>query len=312
MAGMATSPAAGARRRTVRNGEVELAVVEAGDPARPTVVMVHGWPDTHRLWRGVMEQMAADFHVVAYDTRGHGASSRLASDDDFLLERYAADFRAVCDAVSPERPVHALAHDWGSVEVWEAVCSPGAEDRIASFTSISGPNIDHLGAWARDGLRSGSPGRIARVLAQGVSSLYIAYFVSPLAPRVFRRGSRAQWQGFLSRVDGHRPGPDDHADTLLEDMTNGLGIYRANVWRRLRDPQPRRTSVPVLQIVPTRDPAIRGVSVRASEAWADRLERVEVPHGHWLPLSRPDLVAVETTRFIRAVESGEPAPPPGP
>src|SRR3712207_9146488 len=47
-----TEPAAGPqwRRRTVVNGDVELAVFEAGAADAPTVVMVHGWPDTHHLF----------------------------------------------------------------------------------------------------------------------------------------------------------------------------------------------------------------------------------------------------------------------
>ena len=56
--------------------------------------------------------------------------------------------------------MHVLAHDWGSVETWEAVCEPGAEEKIASFSSISGPNLDHLGMWIRASafLRVGSRG----------------------------------------------------------------------------------------------------------------------------------------------------------
>ena len=57
-------------RRTVRRGEVELAVFVGGNPDGPPVVLVHGWPDTHHLWVGVVDQLADDFRVVAYDTRG--------------------------------------------------------------------------------------------------------------------------------------------------------------------------------------------------------------------------------------------------
>ncbi|MDQ6842112.1 MAG: short chain dehydrogenase, partial [Actinomycetota bacterium] len=57
----------GVRARTVLNGSVALAVLEAGDPSGPTVVLVHGYPDTKELWREVSSRLAGRMHVVAYD-----------------------------------------------------------------------------------------------------------------------------------------------------------------------------------------------------------------------------------------------------
>ena len=43
------------RKGTVRSGEVSLAVAEAGEATRPTVVMIHGYPDTKEVWAPVMD-----------------------------------------------------------------------------------------------------------------------------------------------------------------------------------------------------------------------------------------------------------------
>ena len=286
--------------RNVRRGDVELAVYEGGDRTRPTVLMVHGWPDTHQLWGGVAGLLADDFHVVSYDVRGHGRSTRPRADEAYLLDELSADLAAVAEAVSPGEPVHVLAHDWGSVQAWDAVCAPGAEGRYASFTSISGPNIDHAGQWFRDGL--GSPRRWPAMAGQMLSSTYIWGFVSPLGPVLMRRWSKARWEQMLHRMEGIEPRPWHHADTLVDDMVQGLALYRANVLHRIHRPQERRTSVPVLQLAPTRDIAIRAASLRESERWADRLERTEVPFGHWLPLSHPEVVAAELTRFVSSLQ----------
>ena len=56
-------------------------------------------------------------------------------------------------AVSPGEPVHVLGHDWGSVAAWEYLSRPGASDRIASFTSASGPGIAHYGGYIFDSLK---------------------------------------------------------------------------------------------------------------------------------------------------------------
>jgi pimeloyl-ACP methyl ester carboxylesterase len=299
MAVVTSEPLPEPTRRTVRTGGLDLAVFEIGDPSRPTVLMVHGWPDTHQLWDGVARLLAADFHVVSYDTRGMGETGDPGTVDGFRLPELAEDLFAVADAVSPDAPVHVLGHDWGSVQGWEAVCDSRAEDRIASFTSISGPNIDHLGHWVRHNLATPSWSGLAAVLSQAVSSSYIAFFVSPLgAPLLRRIATRERWQRFLQRLEGLAPAPWHHGPTLEQDLVSGLRYYRANVLTGLGGPRERRTTVPVLQLVPTKDPAIRAASYAETPLWAEHVERRDVPHGHWLPLGRPDVVAEETARFI--------------
>ena len=289
-------------RRTVHNGDVALAVFEAGNPDRRTLVLVHGWPDTHLLWTGVARLLADDFRLVAYDTRGQGESDEPEDDAAYELTQLAQDFRTVVDSVSPEAPVHVLAHDWGSVEVWEAVTTPEHAARVASFTSISGPDLDHLAQWGRERLTHLDLGGVPRLLEQAAASAYTAFFVSPLAPPAFRLlGSRSLWEQLLQRVEGVEPSPEHHGPTLQHDMVSGLRRYRANLLARGRRPDPRRTSVPVLQLIPTRDVAVRSAAVRASEPWTDRLERQEVPYGHWVPLSHPDVVADAVRGFTARV-----------
>ena len=62
--------------RFVDSGDgVRIAVYEEGNPDGPTVVLVHGWPDSHVLWDGVAPLLADRFRVVRYDNRGVGKSS---------------------------------------------------------------------------------------------------------------------------------------------------------------------------------------------------------------------------------------------
>ncbi|WP_280397735.1 alpha/beta fold hydrolase [Nocardia carnea] len=296
-----------ATERTVHHRGFDLAVYEYGDPDAETVVLVHGWPDTHHLWNGVIPLLARRFHVVAYDTRGHGASTRTARVADFRLAELAADFFAVAAAVSPDRPVHVLAHDWGSVQVWEAVCEPGAAERIASFTSVSGPNLDHLGAWVRDRLGKPGPRNIWQPFTQLLSSAYTGFFMTPGLPRVAfgLLATEQRWRKVIQIMNSTAPETIFFGPTLKQDMVNGLLIYRANILPHLRKPRERRTDVPVQLIVAGRDIAVRPAGYDDSGRWVSRLWRRDVPAGHWMPFSHPDLLASATTELVDAVQRGE-------
>ena len=51
---------------------VRIAVYQEGNPEGPTVVLVHGWPDSHVLWDGVVPLLAERFRIIRYDNRRPG------------------------------------------------------------------------------------------------------------------------------------------------------------------------------------------------------------------------------------------------
>ncbi len=290
--------------RTVRSGEFDLAVYEYGDPSADTLVLMHGWPDDHHLWDRVIPLLTDRFHVVAYDTRGHGRSTRTDRTEDYRLDEFANDFFAVADAVSPDRPVHVLAHDWGSVQAWEAVCEPRAAERIASFTSVSGPNLDHLAKWMRGKL---SRGAAWGPFTQLLSSLYTFLFMTPGVPRVVLRplSGERMWQRFVGLMNETEPDNVKLGPAFREDFFDGMRIYRANIVPRLLNPRERRTEVPVQLIIARRDVAVRPAGYSESRQWAPRLWRREIAGGHWLPFSHPELLATAATEFAATVAGGQ-------
>lgn len=297
------------RERTVRNGDIDIAVYEQGNPDGETVILVHGWPDTHRLWDGVVTLLAERFHVVSYDARGHGKTTNPGKASRFAIAELATDFRAVADALSPGKPVHVLAHDWGSATVWEAVCEPGAEERIASFTSVSGPNTDHLALWLRGRLARPTPKNLAAPLSQLLHFSYMLFFATPVLPNlVFRlTASPKTWRFFLARQEGIRPEQVSLADSFRQDIVHGLRIYRANALQALRGPRERSTTVPVQLIVATRDLAVRPDSYEDTGRWASRLWRRDIHAGHWSPFSHPQVLAGATTELIDSLAGATPS-----
>ncbi|HZR36166.1 MAG TPA: SDR family oxidoreductase [Nevskia sp.] len=295
--------ASAAQPLRVRSGEVELAVRIYGEAGRPSVVLVHGYPDSNQVWHKVAAPLSGRYRVVTYDVRGAGESSAPRHAAAYGLEHLVADLAAVLDAVSPEHPVHLAAHDWGSIQGWEAVCTERLKGRVASYTSISGPSLDHAGYWVAQRLRSGAPRKMAKVLNQLMRSWYIGAFHLPLAaPLAWRLGLDQLWPKLLERMEGIDAGP---APSQAKDGRYGVNLYRANFSRRLLAPRERRTGVPVQLVVPTRDRFVSLELLEGLDQWVDQLWRRDVAAGHWLQLSHPELVQRYIGEFVDFIEGGE-------
>ncbi|GAA1947677.1 SDR family oxidoreductase [Kitasatospora viridis] len=302
------------RRRFVHSGGVDLAVFEQGDPTAPTLLLVHGYPDTHRVWDEVAAELAADHHVVRYDVRGAGQSGVPDSREGYRLAQLAADLFAVADAVSPDRPVHVVAHDWGSLQSWEAVTEPGAERRIASYTTMSGPCLDHMGHWIRHRLRRPTPRHLKQLLVQGAHSWYITAFHLPvLAPAAWRLGLARAWPRVLRDLEHVEPRPGHPQASLKKDAVRGIELYRANMRPTLRHPRERPTEVPVQLITLRRDRYVNAFLSEGLERWVPDLTRRQLNATHWSALlQRAPAVAGMVREFTARVEAGAPAAPTGP
>jgi pimeloyl-ACP methyl ester carboxylesterase len=272
--------------RHVQGDGVTLAVQERG--AGPVVLLVHGFPDTHAVWDGVAEVLAARYRVVTYDVRGAGASSRPRERDAYRFEHLVADMRAVLDTVSPGSPVHLAGHDWGAIQSWEAVCA--MPQRFASFTSISGPCLDHAAHWMRTGLRR--PSGVRAVARQLLHSWYIAAFQTPALPElVWRHLLARRWAGLLERTEGVavRTHP---APTLADDAAAGVNLYRANMLGRRHDARDHRTTVPTQVVVATGDAFVTpALAAESARPFADRLQVRPLRAPHWVPLTQPGEIA---------------------
>ncbi|WP_338780957.1 SDR family oxidoreductase [Streptomyces sp. DG1A-41] len=296
----------GARERRVPTGEVELCVAELGDPGRPTVVLVHGYPDSKEVWSEVAARLAGDFHVVAYDIRGHGRSTAPRPlRGGFTLEKLTDDFLAVADAVSPDRPVHLVGHDWGSVQAWEFTTAGRTEGRIASFTSLSGPSLDHFGHWINSRVKRPTPRRVGQLLGQGARSWYVYLLHTSVLPELAWRGPLAKrWPRVLERVE-KVPRGDYPTASLPSDAAHGAWLYRDNVRPRLRRPRPDAYAhAPVQIVTPLEDRFLSERLHDELERWVPQLTRRTVQAGHWIPRTRPDQLASWIEEFVTSVESG--------
>ncbi|GAB1331030.1 alpha/beta fold hydrolase [Streptomyces sennicomposti] len=106
------------RRVPVADGvELTTAVGGSGTP----VILLHGFPQTHLMWRHVAADLAADHTVICPDLRGYGASDKPADTEGttYAKRTMAADVVALARALGHER--FALAgHDRGALVAFRA------------------------------------------------------------------------------------------------------------------------------------------------------------------------------------------------
>src|SRR5580693_6228457 len=275
---------------------VRIAVYEEGNPEGPTVVLVHGFPDSHVLWDGVVPLLAERFRIIRYDNRGVGLSSVPKPVSAYTMAHFADDFAAVTGQLSPGRAVHVLAHDWGSVGIWEYVKRPGASDRVASFTSVSGPSQDQLVDYIFSGLRRPwRPRRFVRAISQALRFTYMALFSIPALRR--------------NAVDNIPCDQIHHSDNLARDAAHSVKTYPANYFRSFsrRGQAIDVVDVPVQLIVNTLDKYVRPYGYDETGRWVPRLWRRDIKAGHFSPMSHPLVMAAAVHDFADLAEGKRPS-----
>jgi pimeloyl-ACP methyl ester carboxylesterase len=257
-----------------------------GNEANPALVLVHGYPDNQEVWELVIQKLIQDFYVLSYDVRGAGKSSIPKRIRDYRLEQLSLDLESVVNTVLENRPFHLAAHDWGSIQSWESVTEPKFRGRILSYSTISGPCLDHTAFWMRQQFKQNKP----RFFKQLTKSWYIAVFQLPLlAPVIWTLFTPEKWDKVLQQLEQQKDLPlNSH---IASDGKHGIGLYRANFIPRLTQPRQRFAVCPVQAIVLKRDNFVSPELIDEMPKWAENFQRVEIDANHWAILSQAELVA---------------------
>jgi pimeloyl-ACP methyl ester carboxylesterase len=260
--------------RRIEGDGLSLAVLDEG--AGQPVLLLHGFPDTHRLWRHQMRALTgAGMRAIAPDLRGFGESGKPDAVAEYGVARSVADMIALLDALEIER-AHVVGHDWGAAVAWAlAAFLPDRIDRLVAL-SVAHPSV------LRD-----------PPLEQRRRAWYTLLFqFEGVAEELMQRDD---WARFRAWLGGH-----GDVDRYIEDLsrpgalTAALNWYRASAHpsRELREWRefPPITA-PTMGIWSTGDDYLIELMPDSAEyvSGAFRYERVEGA-SHWLQLDEPELV----------------------
>ncbi|HAT30786.1 MAG TPA: hypothetical protein DCW29_08030 [Janthinobacterium sp.] len=236
----------------------------------PDILLVHGFPDSHDVWRHQIPVLvAAGFRVIAPDTRGCGASAILPKVGDYVMANLVADLVGLLDVLGIQK-VRLVGHDWGAIISWHlAINHP---ERITRYVAIS---VGHPNAFARAGLLQKIKSYYILVLLMRGISEFFARQCNWLLFRLMTNYSDEfpRWRAQLSR-----PGR----------FTAGANYYRANPGM-LRCQAYPSVKVPVLGIWSSADIFLTEAQMKNSAAYVQEswhYLRIEGAN-HWIPLSAP-------------------------
>ena len=258
--------------RRVAGDGVELALRDEGEG--PAVLLLHGFPDTHRLWRHQMQALTdAGLRAVAPDLRGRGESGRPATVPEYAIARSVADMLCVLDELQIAR-AHVVGHDFGAVVAW--VLAARHPDRVDRLVAMS---VGHPATAAR------------RTIEQREKSWYTLLFqFEDVAERLL---TADHWQLFRDwmRNDGDI---EEYIADLGRDgaLTAGLRWYRANLAPHLQlEPPPPMPPVtaPTLGIWSSGDNYLTEERMIASGEHVTgpwHYERIDGV-SHWMQLDAP-------------------------
>jgi pimeloyl-ACP methyl ester carboxylesterase len=257
----------------VHGSGVELAVRVEGDG--PAVLLLHGFPDSSRLWRHQIDALVADgYRTIAPDLRGFGDSDRPEGVDNYSMMFVLGDLTSLLDHLNVER-AHLVGHDWGAATAW--VTASLAPDRVASLTAIS---VGHPGM-----IGQASYGQLAR-------SWYMFMFqFEGVAEEWLQRND---WE-FARTFFGHNPDVEHYIEDMSRPgaLTAGLNWYRANLPARAWIAKPLELppiTVPTMGIWSSKDFALLEEQMAASEKFVQgpwRYERIDDVE-HWIPIEAPE------------------------
>lgn len=271
---------------------VTLDVATVGDPAHPPIILLHGFPESHRTWRHVIPQLSADHFVIAPDQRGFARSSKPANLSDYTPDKMVADLLALADHFGLTT-FTLVGHDWGGAIAWMAALQN--PKRITRLVIVNAP---HPFVFQRT---------LFDDMAQRAASQYIRAFRNPdIEKHIASIGLSAFFDGsFAPHTDLAKMAEEKpiYLDQWGQPgaLTAMLNWYRASpILVPAMDETPERPAFldapfppiqqPTLVVWGLKDAALLPSQLEWLAALVPDLTLVKVDAGHFVPWENPDAI----------------------
>jgi len=286
------------------NGTIQLHYVEAGDPQKPFVLALPGFPEFWYAWHNQLTEFQNDYRIVALDLRGYGESSKPSAVSEYTMDKLVEDVRQVIEILGNGK-CFLLGHDWGGTVAWNvAIQHPDLIEKLIIFNSPHPkPFQDALTGFGN--------------LKQKLRSEYMFFFMLPRVPEITIKA-----HDFALLIAGLTKPPFGcrNPKAMTEQdiaawkynfaqpgaLTGGLNYYRANVPDIIHPKKPADGKTqsflvkpPTLIVWGTKDAYLENELASQSLKYCQngKLHAIEGA-SHWVQFDRPDLVNPVVREFL--------------
>ena len=290
---------------------IRLSCRMAGDPGRPVLMFLHGFPEAAFVWDGLLEHFAqpenGGYLCIAPNLRGFEQSSAPADPKAYRAKHLVQDIAALVALVAPDGQLEALvAHDWGGAVAWSVAAT--LPQLMKKLVIINSP---HPATFLRE---------LQHSPAQQASSAYMNFLIRPDAEALLAADDfRRLWQ-FLTNGKNPQAGTpawltdevkDQYRAVWRAGLTGGCTLYRASPLRPPRPGDPAaaavtlppellRVELPTLVLWAMDDIALPPALIAGLEAWVPNMQLERVPGAsHWIVHEQPALVARALQNFLK-------------
>jgi len=282
---------------------VTLNVALAGREDAPAVILLHGFPESHRTWRGVVPLLEDEFRLVMPDQRGFAASDRPLEVEEYHADKLIDDIFALAEALGIER-FALVGHDWGGAISWPAALR--GDPRLERLAIINAPH----------------PVIFQKSLIEDADQRAASQYISAFRSKMFEKGVESMGyealfeKSFSKHVDLGLIPPEERAQYIADwsepgGMTAMLNWYRGS---KVMVPPPGVTlplpdwvtgafpKVEVLTLViwGMQDKALLPIQLEGLDRLVDDLQIVRIPDaGHFVPWEKPEAVAAALKPFLQ-------------
>ena len=124
------------RRVPLKTG-VTLNVATAGDPGNPALIMLHGFPESHRTWREIAPRLADRYFEIMPDQRGFAGSDQPQDVAEYKTDKLIDDVFALADALGVSE-FSLVGHDWGGAIAWPTAMR--GDQRLKRLAIVNAPH----------------------------------------------------------------------------------------------------------------------------------------------------------------------------
>jgi epoxide hydrolase 4 len=257
------------------SGGVKIHYAALGDPAKPLVVLLHGFPDYWYTWRDQMRALSTDYYCAAVDLRGYNLSDKPKGVEKYDMKLLVADIVAVIKHAGRDKAI-VVGHDWGGAVAWAlAMSAPQHVERLIIL------NLPHPRGIMRE---------LANNPQQQKNSQYARNFQKEGAEKLLAPSVLALW---VKDPAARKKYVEAFGRSDFESMLN---YYRRNYPKEpyVEDKSPVvKVKVPVLLIHGLGDSALLPAMLNNTWEWLEKdLTLVTVPGaGHFVQQDASELVS---------------------